>query len=213
MRRYTRTRRSRRGRIFSSLVPSFFLVVFGAFGFYGALQWFRADAPATSAMSPEAQAVDEIQDSKIKTNSIDPETQDSKLKTSLEAQMAQVATTGLASVSTTVPLVSSFDGQRTGKVDRYTLSDGYEFYLLAYLPNLDTNLETYHVWLLKDGLADVRDVGELTLRADGSWVSHIVANTMTGFSSPETYASVVIMKTPHQVTSATLSQKIAEAKF
>lgn len=190
-RRHYRHRRSRRPGMFHNVLPSFLLIVFGASGFYAALQWFRSDASTTEAMTPEVAVLAPV------------------------GQVTeQIATTVPAQALTaSVPLISRFDGQHTGKIDRYPVAQGFEYYVLAYLPALDPALETYHVWLLKDGLADVRDMGELTVRADGSWVGHVVADSLHGVSDAETYSSIVIMRQLVDEGASTLGSKIAEAKF
>lgn len=196
MRRHYRSRRSRRSSgAFRSFLPSVMLVVVGAAGFYGALQWFRSDAASTSAAELES-ATEAVSTAQIEEIAVPvPE----------EAPpQAQVAT---------VPLRSRYDGQNTGKVDRYAVTQGFEYYVLAYLPALDTSVETYHVWLLKDGLADVRDMGPMTARADGSWVGHVVADTIHGISDASAYGTVVIMRQTVDAGASTLGSKIAEAKF
>lgn len=195
MRRHYRSRRSRRTGASRSFLPSFLLIVFGAAGFYGALQWFRTDAPDT--LAAESETIAEVAATVPAEDTVAAPTPET-------VPQAQVAT---------VPLRSRYDGQNTGKVDRYALPQGFEYYVLAHLPALDTSVETYHVWLLKDGLADVRDMGPLTPRADGSWVGHVVADTIHGIGDAAAYGTVVIMRQTVDAGASALGSKIAEAKF
>lgn len=186
-RSYRRSRRSRTRYASRGLLSSFLLIVIGVAGFYGAMQWFRSDADDTLAMTPEEATTEEV-----------------VAETPAEQQMP---------VEASSPLVSAFDGQHTGKVDRLLKTDTAEFYLIAYLPPLDLKAHEYHVWLLKDGLADVRDMGTLAPRADGSWVLNFSANPVTGITDPERYTSVVIMREPTDGNPAPSGYRMAEASF
>lgn len=110
-------------------------------------------------------------------------------------------------------LLSSFDGQSTGRVTRIFERGEARFSVLAYLPLLDGASTSYEVWLLKDGLADVRDMGELTVRADGSWVLDFIANPANGIADPHAYVSVVIMREPRDGNAAPSGDRIAEGRF
>lgn len=110
-------------------------------------------------------------------------------------------------------LFSTIDNQSTGRVTRVFERGEARFSVLAYLPALDGAQASYEVWLLKDGLADVRDMGELVVRADGSWVLDFIANPANGIADPHTYVSVVIMREPRDGNSAPSGDRIAEGRF
>ena len=190
MRSYRRSRRSRVTRVTRGLLPSFFLVGIGIAGFYGAMQWFRSGAQDSLAMSDETLVAP---------------TPDAAATTTVPEITAPAQATS--------PLVSAFDSQHTGKVDRLLKTDTAEFYVIAYLPPLDLKTDEYHVWLLKDGLADVRNMGALAPRADGSWVLNFSASPVTGIAHPDKYTSVVIMREPTDGNPAPSGYRMAEAKF
>ncbi len=185
-RHYRKSRRSRLSRQAGKLFPSIALVVVGCAIFYLALQWFRQDAEHDPVQAEEAH----------------------------EAVASGITDTSVSiSQDITVPLVSAYDGQHTGRVQRFFNHQGTEMMVLAYLPNLDMAADSYHVWLLKDGLADVKDMGQLVPRADGSWVLNFVAGPTTGIVDPRVYKSIVIMREPNDGNTAPSGQRIAEAKF
>ncbi len=186
-RSYRRSRRSRTRYASRGLFSSFLLIVIGVAGFYGAMQWFRSGADDTLAMTQEAE-------SETVAEAAAPATQEAPAEASS-------------------PLVSAFDGQHTGKIDRLLKTDAAEFYLIAYLPPLDLKAHEYHVWLLKDGLADVRNMGSLTPRADGSWVLNFSASPVTGIADAAQYTTVVIMREPTDGNPAPSGYRIAEASF
>jgi hypothetical protein len=68
--------------------------------------------------------------------------------------------------------------------------------ILVTLPALESTSGEYHVWLVKDGLADVVDVGALTARADGTWTGTFSASPATGIVNPLMYSEIVIMSEP-----------------
>jgi hypothetical protein len=167
-----------------------------------AMQWFRTDAEDTQALAATEDVV-------AITDAQNP-------ATAPVAKLA-VATTTTAPILQTeessTPLVSAFDGQHTGRVQRYLSKNSADMVVLAYLPALDMTADSYHVWFLKDGLADVKDMGQLAPRADGSWVLNFTAGPSTGIVDPREYQTVVIMKEPNDGNNAPSGNRIAEAKF
>ncbi len=182
---HPRFRRHRSRRHTGRLVSSIALVLIGCAGFYLALQWFRSDAEDVQATVVEAVVA----------------------KGSYEEQLSA------PSHELSAPLVSVFDGQHTGRVQVYPAPGSVEIIVLAYLPTLDMTADSYHVWLLKDGLADVKDMGQLTPRADGSWVLNFMAGPTTGIADPSTYHALVIMREPNDANLAPSGNRIATAEF
>lgn len=80
--------------------------------------------------------------------------------------------------------------------------------ILVNLPALDTAVYTYDVWLVKDGLADVVNIGSLTGRADGSWAGVFVAGPSTGVINPGLYSQVVLMVEPRDENLAPSGNKV-----
>ena len=197
---YRKSRRSRLSRSLGTLLPSIMLVLVGSGGFYMAMQWFRGDAEETPALA----ATEETADVTTTTATTTP------VVTAATAKVEEVI---LKTEETSAPLVSAFDGQHTGRVQRYLSKNTADMVVLAYLPTLDMAADSYHVWLLKDGLADVKDMGQLTPRADGSWVLNFVAGPSTGIVDPRQYEALVIMREPNDDNPAPSGNRIAEAKF
>jgi len=198
---YRKSRRSRLSRTAGKLFPSIALVLVGSAGFYMAMQWFRTDAEDTQALA----ATEDVVATDTQNPAVAP------------AAKLAVATTTTAPILQTeessTPLVSAFDGQHTGRVQRYLSKNSADMVVLAYLPALDMTADSYHVWFLKDGLADVKDMGQLAPRADGSWVLNFTAGPSTGIVDPREYQTVVIMKEPNDGNNAPSGNRIAEAKF
>lgn len=197
---YRKSRRSRLSRTAGKLFPSIALVLVGSAGFYFAMQWFRQDAEDTEALAATAEVVDQAQ--KIDTTT-----------PVVTMAAAKVASPILQTEESSAPLVSHFDGQHTGRVQRYLSKNSADMVVLAYLPALDMAADSYHVWFLKDGLADVKDMGQLAPRADGSWVLNFTAGPSTGIIDPRDYETIVIMKEPNDNNPAPSGNRIAEAKF
>ncbi len=192
-RHYRKSRRSRLSRRVGKVFPSLALVVVGCAGFYLAMQWFRSDAENAPVLAQETALIDEVG--------------------TAAAPSAATEQPLLKTEELSAPLVSAFDGQHTGRVQRYITNNSADMIVLAYLPTLDMAADSYHVWLLKDGLADVKDMGQLAPRADGSWVLNFTASPSTGIVDPSVYKSIVIMREPNDGNTAPSGYRIAEAKF
>jgi hypothetical protein len=197
MRHYRPSKRSRLSRRTNKLLPSIMLVLVGSAGFYLAMQWFRGDAEERPVM---AQEVEEVSNTAAEVEEVVP------IVPAIDNQF-------LKTEESSAPLVSAFDGQHTGRIQRYITKNSAEMIVLAYLPPLDMAADSYHVWLLKDGLADVKDMGQLAPRADGSWVLNFTAGPSTGIVDPKLYKTAVIMREPNDDNPAPSGNRIAEAKF
>jgi hypothetical protein len=108
-------------------------------------------------------------------------------------------------------IISSTDGKATGVANRTPGEKSADYHLIVYLPGIDGLTQTYAVWLLKDGLADVKRMGDLSPRADGSWVADFTAGALSGIAEPDAYRTLVIMK--EQKSADQKGQKVAEASF
>jgi len=202
---YRKSQRSRLSRSAGKLFPSIALVLVGSAGFYMAMQWFRGDAEDAPAMA--AQGIEEVSIQATDVEGVAPPA------TIPDSRIPNPSTQILKTEELSAPLVSAFDGQHTGRVQQYLSKNSADMIVLAYLPTLDMSADSYHVWFLKDGLADVKDMGELAPRADGSWVLNFTAGPSTGIVDPRQYKAVVIMKEPNDGNAAPSGHRIAEARF
>jgi hypothetical protein len=196
---YRKSRRSRLSRTAGKFFPSLALVLVGSAGFYMAMQWFRGDAEDAPALAAETETITQIESPTVPT-------------VALTAQV-ETAAPILKTEELSAPLISAFDGQHTGRVQSFVSKNSADMVVLAYLPALDMAADSYHVWLLKDGLADVKDMGQLAPRADGSWVLNFTAGPVTGIVDPRVYKTVVIMCEPNDDDLSPSGNRIAEAKF
>ncbi len=197
MRVYKRPRRSPLTRIASKALPSLALVLVGSGGLYLAMNWFRHDAEEAVVHAEVTTAV---------TSEVAPEPIALAPKSALVAPVTKTQ-------EKVAPLLSVYDGQRTGQVQRYAGERSDDLVVLAFLPGLDLAANEYHVWLVKDGLADVKDMGALTPRVDGSWVLNFTAGPATGIADPVQYQAFVIMREPNDDDPSPSGHRIAEAKF
>ena len=78
---------------------------------------------------------------------------------------------------------------------------------VVQLPSIDNTTVAYGVWLLKEGLADVKYAGDLLPRADGSWA--------LTFSIPDPldYPQAVIMLEPKYDDPWPSGNRVAEGEF
>jgi hypothetical protein len=195
--------RSYARRWWSRMLSSLVLVTLGCGGFYIAYQSFRHDAEDTVA---KAESTAESDDTAVSI----PVAPAPSINTAATIDKHQVTTNV---TEETVPLISAFDGQHTGRVQRFLSAGEAEWVVLAYLPSLDLSRELYQVWLLKAGLTDVKDVGELVPRADGSWVLTVTLDPTTGVAKPDDYGQLVIMREVRDGDRSPSGNRIAEAEF
>jgi hypothetical protein len=180
--RHTRRRRSGVGR---SLLSSAFLIVLGGGLFWGGMNWLRSGAPSAETLAVDSGAVTDL--------------------------LSPGAASAAEPMLMRADVIAVGDKKPTGVANRTPGEKGADYHLIVYLPGIDAASETYAVWLLKDGLADVKRMGDLLPRADGSWVSDFTANALSGIAEPDAYRTLVIMK--EQKSEEEKGQKIAEASF
>ena len=113
----------------------------------------------------------------------------------------------------TAQIYSAYDGQATGRMNRTFTGDTATIEVLVFLPALDVTQASYEMWMLKDGLADVVDVGELILRGDGSWAATFVAGPATGIVDPHLFSTLVIMQEPRDGNPSPSGYKIAQGSW
>ncbi len=189
---HRRYRTGRRRKSNSALKNIFSLFVFGTLGagmMYGGVTWFRSHSKVADVGDQVAVASKSISDA------IAP------------------ASVSAAALPDRANLVSAFDGQVTGVINRVKAEKTANYHVLAYLPGVNDGLEEYTAWLLKDGLADVKEMGQLSPRADGSWMLDFTADPISGISDAALYKTVVIMKELKTGGSAPSGVKMAEATF
>lgn len=154
-----------------------FAVLIGGFLVYELILWFRSSSAETEAVAAASE--------------------DHSVENS-----AALATADVHSVATLV----TADGIHDGTVERSGTSEKPAYHLLATLPILASGF-SYEAWLVKDGLADVKSVGNLEARADGSWVKEFTAK------DPKDYPTIVIMIEPNDGNANPSGNRIAEGRF
>ncbi len=185
---YRRTRQRRSHGFLPKLISATFFLAVGAGVFYGCSTWFHSHKTVSQTIVAQSDQV--------------------------QQDIAPPSVSAAELTPTRADFISAFDGQVTGAVNRVPDTISTDFHLLVYLPGLDESSDGYAVWLLKDGLSDVKRMGILTPRADGSWVMDFTAGPETGIASPEAYRTVVIMKEPKgSQPDKAQGTKMAEAKF
>lgn len=97
----------------------------------------------------------------------------------------------------TVAILRSPSDGEVGRIARTPYEQSAMLDVVVTLPSIDAASYAYHVWLIKDGLVDVVDIGALTPRADGTFGGTFFAGPATGVVRPELFSEVVIMLEPH----------------
>ncbi len=123
-----------------------------------------------------------------------------------EQQEEQVSE--ISSVPAVATLFSS--GAQVGRATRVLTEGGATLEIMAALPPLDEAVYAYHVWLVKDGLADVVDLGPLRLFEGGAWTGTFLVSPETGIVSPALYSRVVIMVESRDGDAGPSGQDVAE---
>lgn len=86
------------------------------------------------------------------------------------------------------------NGVSIGTADRARNADGsavIKVHVPSLLPQGDVSA-VYHLWMIKDGLADVVHVGTLEYRADGTWFAAFTLSPQTGILEADRYGTCVI---------------------
>ncbi len=112
----------------------------------------------------------------------------------------------IAPVLQSTAILKNTDGATVGTVSRLGTLEDPSYSAILNLPSLAPNT-SYEVWLVKDGLADVKSVGMLAPRADGSWSLIFTAK------DPIAYPTVVIMIEPNDGKTDPSGNRIAEGRF
>lgn len=103
-------------------------------------------------------------------------------------------------------LLKTLSGETAGTAARTGSEENPSYVLLANLVALPPEM-FYEVWLVQDGLADVKSIGALQPRADGSWVGTFTAK------DPLEYPTVVIMLEANDGNPGPSGKRVAEGKF
>ena len=150
----------------------------GAFLVYQLILWFRSDTARSAAE------------------------EDTNITNASEA--AEVVDFSEALKNTAI--LKAANGSSVGAVVRSGTSENPSYNLTVNLAALPLNA-SYEVWLVKDGLADVKSAGNLIPRADGSWV-----DAFTTKDALE-YPTVVIMIEPTDGNKEPSGNRVAEGRF
>lgn len=98
------------------------------------------------------------------------------------------------------------DGSSAGMIYRRGTNEACNFNATLLLPALSEG-NSYEVWLVQDGLADVKSEGALMPRADGSFVTTFELNY------PLVYPKIVIMLEPNDGVTTPSGNIIAQGSF
>ena len=153
-------------------------VVAGVFLVYQLILWFRSSNAKT-----------------IADNAI--------VASTIEVADAQAAST--VQLNSTAVL-KAIDGASVGTVVRSGSVEVPSYSVVGNLPAIAPDV-SYEVWLVKDGLADVKSVGALNPRADGSWAK------VFSLKDPLEYPTVVIMLEPNDGNTDPSGNRVVEGRF
>lgn len=121
--------------------------------------------------------------------------------------------TSLQGLPSIASLVSSSGARDVGRATRVIREYVATIDVLVTLPGVDASAYEYHVWLVKDGLADVVDIGVLTARADGTWAGVFTAGPATGVVDPTLFSEIVVMLEPRDGNEAPSGAKVSVGKW
>lgn len=108
-----------------------------------------------------------------------------------------------------IALLASSSGD-VGRALRTLHEEGFATIdVFATLPPLDQVLFEYRVWLLKDGLTHVVDIGALSPRADGTWAGIFLVGPSTDIENPLFYPTIVLTQEERNGDPAPSGQNIA----
>lgn len=123
----------------------------------------------------------------------------------LQEEALADALQGISSIAT----LSSSSGD-VGRAARTLHAGIATIDILVALPAVDSSAYEYRVWLVKNGLADVVDVGALVPRADGTFAGVFTAGPATGVVDPVLFSKIVIMLEPRDGDSSPSGMKVSE---
>lgn len=130
-----------------------------------------------------------------------------------DAVQEDASDSSLQNFPSVATLISSSGAGDIGRATRVISEHVATIDVLVVLPAADTSVYEYRVWLVKDGLADVVDVGALTARADGTWAGVFTAGPATGVVDPALFSEIVIMLEPRDGNNAPSGMKVSEGKW
>lgn len=110
-------------------------------------------------------------------------------------------------------IISSSGGADAGRATRVIHEGIATIDVLVTLPAIESSAYAYHVWLVKDGLADVVDVGALTPRADGTFSGVFTAGPVTGVIDAALFSELVIMLEPRDGNAAPSGMKVGRGEW
>jgi hypothetical protein len=144
----------------------------------------------------------------FRTNA-DEQSREGALHTSQE----NISDSSLQNLPNVATLVSSVGAGDIGRATRVINEHVATIDMLVVLPVVDALTYEYRVWLVKDGLADVVDIGALTARADGTWAGVFTAGPATGVADPVLFSGIVIMLEPRDGDEAPSGIKAGEGEW
>jgi len=130
-----------------------------------------------------------------------------------DVALGDVSDISLQNIPSIATLSSFSNGEQMGRATRVFLDHSATIEVFAELPPMEISAFTYDVWLVKDGLADVVNLGSLTPRADGSWIGTFVADPATGVIDPTLFSEIVIMLEPRDGNEAPSGVKVSVGRW
>lgn len=116
-------------------------------------------------------------------------------------------------VSVAVLSVTDNSGLGTLNVTPNVSGSGYTLDLTANLPALPDRSEEYEVWIVKKGLADVKKVGTLSMRADGSHGGRFTIDPTGGVAEPSEFEALFVIRALVSGSSGPDGVKVAKANW
>ncbi len=127
--------------------------------------------------------------------------------------LKEISDITLQNIPSIAILSLSLSGEQVGRATRIFVDHAATIEIFAELPPMEISAFTYDVWLVKDGLADVVNLGPLTPRADGSWAGTFVADPAAGVIDPTLFSEIVIMLEARDGNEAPSGVKVSEGEW
>ena len=134
------------------------------------------------------------------------DTKDKDVNGVLAEVSAAVTTPVVTDVRATASLTFTSGGS-AGMAYRQGTPEVPSYNVLVSLPAVTIEGNRYEIWMVKDGIADVKSVGMLDPRADGTW-----AKSFT-LADPLHYPNIIIMLEPNDGNSGPSGNIIAQGRF